>query len=156
MLQSDRLLVFILDPVKIGSFTKGFVLVRSDLCFIHTPHQTCTRTLTPQFVQSTSLMATTPSTPLKELWFFIFTAFISFLLSCLCGFVLQKNSILKPFYFTRTLCHREASSILPKVFPKDSRSRVGTRITEREKQSFSRPHIFFSPFPNRNHVAEGK
>lgn len=155
MLQSGRLLVFILDTVKIGSFTKCFVLVRSDLCFMHTSHQTCTHALNPQFVQSTSRMATTPSTPLKELRFFIFTSFISFLLSCLCGFVLQKNSQ-KPFYFARPLCHREASSILPKMFPEDSRSRVGTRITEREKQSFSRPHISFSPFPNRNHVAKGK
>lgn len=147
---ADSLFAFYLGYGQIWCISKVycFSLVRPVL-HPHTPHQTCT-----QFAQSTSMMATMPSPTRKNSDFSLFPLLFHF--SCLVslGLFCRRNSQ-KPFYFTRTLCHREASSILPQVSPKDSRSCVGTRITLREKQSFSRPHIF-SPFPNRNHVAEGK
>lgn len=131
------------DALKIGSLIKCLLSVCPDLWFNHLPSPNVHTRAHPSVwvhLNNGNIIVL----ELKELCVFLFTPFIYFPLCCPCRFlgVFVKKKIPNLFNFTRSLCHREASSVLPKVFPKDSRLHVGTRITEREKQSFSCPHIF--------------
>lgn len=137
-----HLLLFISDALKTVSFTKCLLSVCPALWFTRHPSPNMhTRPLTPQLVQSTSITATgLCSSTQRTLSFPFYTFYLFFTILFMSVCFVKK--LTKVFRFTKTVCQREASSVLPKVFPKDSRLHVETRITGREKQSSSSPHIF--------------
>lgn len=146
MLQSDRLLIFYLGSSQNWLIYKGFCF--SSFRPVLHPHPPPNMHAHPHpSIRSVHLTNGDNTVhPAERTLIFHFYRFYFFSL-VLSVWVCFAEKLTKTILLHEDpLSPRGLVHITKRVFPKDSRSRVGTRITEREKQSFSRPHIFFLRF----------